>query len=522
MNVNEKDERPAAAAPADAQPGTAADPQPDTTAAQPDAAVDPEPDSKRRRRRRIWISIFVVAHVLGFLSSIHAVMGTRTSQGAIAWTISLNTAPYVAVPAYWVLGRSRFQGYVTARRGTDEELLAVGRRAGETTAAYRPAPGEVTQAGRGAERLADIPYLLGNSVDLLVDGDATFDSILEGIDSARDYILFQFFIVHDDEIGREVKDRLIARARQGVGVYFLYDEIGSHSLPESYKDELREAGVEVYDFHTQKGAGNRFQLNFRNHRKVVVVDGAVAWIGGHNVGDEYLSRDPEIGHWRDTHVRITGPAALAAQLSFVEDWNWAAGNILDLNWTPQPSADGNVPVLVIPTGPADELETANLMFVHAINSATERIWIASPYFVPDQAVVAALQLAGLRGVDVRVLIPDNPDHLLVWLAAFSYLDDSTRTGVRIYRYLDGFLHEKVMLIDDKAATVGTANFDNRSFRLNFEITAVIDDAEFAAAVEDMFERDFEQARLMQEGEYDDAGFWFRLAVRLAKLTAPVQ
>jgi cardiolipin synthase len=254
----------------------------------------------------------------------------------------------------------------------------------------------------------------------------------------------------------------------------------------------------------------------------MVVDGRVAWIGGHNVGDEYLGRDPEFGHWRDTHVRIEGPAVLAAQLSFAEDWYWATDRQLDVNWNPVPSHEGDLPVLIVPSGPADELETASLMFVHAINSATERIWIASPYFVPDEPVVSALQLAGLRGVDVRILIPNKADHLGVYLAAFSYLDEAGSTGVKFYRYLDGFLHEKVMLIDRSFATIGTANFDNRSFRLNFEITAVIADQDFAAQVECMFEDDFATSRLMDPGEYDRKPWWFRFGVRLARLTAPVQ
>jgi cardiolipin synthase len=255
---------------------------------------------------------------------------------------------------------------------------------------------------------------------------------------------------------------------------------------------------------------------------VVVVDGAVAWVGGHNVGDEYLGRDPKFGRWRDTHVRIEGPAALAAQLSFSDDWHWATGRHLDLSWRPVPSGKADLPVLIVPSGPADPLETANLMFVHAIESARARIWIASPYFVPDRPVITALQLAGLRGVDVRILIPDEVDHLGVYLAAYSYLDEAGSTGVRFYRYRDGFLHEKVMLIDGFAATVGTANFDNRSFRLNFEITAVVMDDGFAAEVEAMFEADLARARLMEPGEYDHKPWWFRFGVRLARLTAPIQ
>ncbi len=465
----------------------------------------------------------VVFHVLGFISSINAVMSARTSQGTIAWMVSLNTFPYVAVPAYWIFGRSQFRGYVTARQEDHLGLLdSLEVEAADRLSDLLVPAEETTPAARAAQGLATLPSLRQNAVELLIDGEATFTSILAGIDRAQDYILFQFFIVKDDELGREIQSRLIAKAKEGVRVFFLYDEVGSHRLPERYKNELRDAGVQVYNFHTRQGPRNRFQINFRNHRKIVVVDGREAWIGGHNVGDEYMGRDPKFGRWRDTHIRIEGPAALAVQLSFCEDWHWATGEISELNWTPTRAADGSdVTVLIVPSGPADEVETAALMFIHAINSAEDRIWIASPYFVPDEAVIAALQLAGLRGVDVRILIPDRPDHMLVYLAAFSYFDDARRTGVEFYRYTDGFLHQKTMLIDDRAAAIGTANFDNRSFRLNFEITAVVANSEFVSEVEEMFEADFAHARRIGDGEYRDRPFWFKLAVRLARLMSPV-
>jgi cardiolipin synthase len=240
------------------------------------------------------------------------------------------------------------------------------------------------------------------------------------------------------------------------------------------------------------------------------------------VGDEYLGRDPKFGHWRDTHIKITGPAVMAAQLSFIEDWLWAMDQeISDLTWEPFVSKE-NKKVLIVPSGPADDLETAALMFHHAINSAQKRIWIASPYFVPDDAILAALQLAGLRGVDVRILIPERPDHLLVYLAAYTYLEDVLQTGVRFFRYTDGFLHEKVMLIDDETATVGTANFDNRSFRLNFEITAIIKDRPFTAEIEKMFLTDFAQAREMTEADITRRSWWFKFTSRIARLTSPIQ
>lgn len=469
-----------------------------------------------------YVSVFfLLLHVMGFFSSIDAVMGTRTSQGAIAWVISLNTFPIVSLPAYWIFGRSKFQGYVVARQ-QDESALAniiteVKKHDGKVLSDLS---GRYPEA-RAAELLAELPTLEGNSAELLLDGEATFASIFDGIDRAREYILVQFFIVKNDELGRLLRDRLIRKAREGVKVYFLYDEVGSYKLPVSYLKELRENGVQAANFHSRKGPRNHFQVNFRNHRKVVVVDGTSCWIGGHNVGDEYLGKGGRFDHWRDTHVKLEGPATLAAQLSFLEDWHWATEQTLELEWKKALVRRGNKHVLIVPTGPADRFETAGLMFAHAINSATRRIWIASPYFVPDESIITSLQLAGLRGVDVRILIPDEPDHLLVYLAAFSYFQQVGKSGVKFYRYTKGFMHQKTMLIDDNLSAVGTANFDNRSFRLNFEITALIVDHDFNVRMEQMFTEDFSNADAMEIKDFSEKPYWFRLLVRLARLTSPM-
>ena len=477
--------------------------------------------SRQIRRKGFWAIFFLVLHIVGFVSSIDAVMRARTSQGAIAWVISLNTIPIVSLPSYWVFGRTKFQGYVIARQQDDSELSHI------ISEKMRHSNGFVSNLAltyptvRAAELLADLPMSTNNSTELLIDGEATFESIFKGIDQAREYVLVQFFIVKDDDLGRELKDRLIRRAREGIDVYFLYDEIGSYKLPEAYLDELRKGGVKAVNFHSRKGPKNRFQINFRNHRKIVVVDGISSWVGGHNVGNEYVNRGGKFDHWRDTHLKVEGPATLAVQLSFTEDWHWATDEILNLNWQRAFNTFGEKRILVIPSGPADKFETAGLMFTHAINSAKERIWIASPYFVPDEGIITALQLAGLRGVDVRILIPDKPDHLLVYLAAFSYFQQAANTGVQFFRYTKGFMHQKTMLIDDSVSAIGTANFDNRSFRLNFEITAIIVDREFNTEVEAMFLEDFANSRKMKRGELAQNPFWFKFAVNLARLTSPL-
>jgi cardiolipin synthase len=463
----------------------------------------------------------VICHVLGLISSAHAIMSTRTAQGAVAWALSLNTVPYVAVPAYWVLGRNKFQGYVTARQMVDEQLVQVAPEVTAHVEEFMVAHDALPPALKMADTLTDMPFTGRNEIVLLVDGEATFASILEGISRAKNYILFQFFIVKDDEIGRKVKDQLIAKAREGVRVFFLYDEVGSNKLPKKYRRELADAGVEVSAFNTTQGRRNRFQINFRNHRKIVVVDGHTAWIGGHNVGDEYLGKSKEFGHWRDTHTRLRGPAVIGAQISFSEDWYWATRQTPTLDWLPDPSPTHDVEALVIPTGPADDRETASLMFVQAISAAQERVWIASPYFVPDEAVLKALELADLRGVDVRILIPDRPDHLLVYLAAFTFLEELDNSTVGFYRYTNGFLHQKVIVVDNHVAVVGTANLDNRSLRLNFEVSLLAVDDDFTAEVAAMLEDDFANARKMQPGEFRESPLWFRFAARTARLFAPI-
>ncbi len=465
--------------------------------------------------------IIAIAHILGVFSSVSALMATRTSQGAIAWIVALNSFPLITVPAYWIFGRNKFKGYVTARHALDDqhdEQIEIVRRLVEPFR-FKPENKQGTMAG---EKLAQLPILGSNAVDLLIDGEQTFDSIIEGIDQAREYILVQFYIIHDDGLGQRLKGALLDKVRQDVRVFLLYDEIGSHSLPKSYLEEMRSAGIAVHSFQSTRGSSNRFQLNFRNHRKIVVVDGKAGWIGGHNVGDEYLGKNPKFGRWRDTHVKITGPAVLEMQVSFLEDFHWATDTVPDVAWKPVPAPEGDAAVLILPSGPADDLETASLMYQQAIHGAQQRIWIASPYFVPDESVLSALHLAALRGVEVRILIPDVADKKLVYYSAYAFVGELLREGIEIYRYLPGFLHEKVFLIDDRVAGIGTANFDNRSFRLNFEITALIVEQGLTTEVEKMFQEDFAQSEKMTVQDVESKPWWFKMLARASYLTAPIQ
>ena len=466
-------------------------------------------------------AVVVLFQAAGILWAVRALFSARSSQGAIAWIMGLVIFPYVAVPLYWAFGRDRFVGYVTARRGGCPELEAT-RTCFECVRADLAAHGpDTAQSLHVLERLAGMPFTRANSVTLLKDGLGTFPAIFEAIAQATNYVLVQFFIIHDDALGRELKDSLTAKARQGVAVKLLYDAIGSHALPEAFVRDLREAGAEVRAFNTTKRWRNRMQINFRNHRKIVVVDGHTAFVGGLNVGDEYMGRNRRFGPWRDTHLRCEGPAAAAVQLAFVEDWYWAKGGVPPLNWDAAPSQNGRMDVLALPSGPADHLETYSLAFIQCAEAARERLWIVSPYFVPDKEIISALQLAALRGVDVRVMLPLRPDHRLVHWASFSYFPELSRIGVKFYRYAPGFLHQKAMLVDSRFACIGTANCDNRSFRLNFEITMVMADQEFIQDVSAMLLEDFAHCVPATAKDYDERWIGFKAAVKLSRLLSPI-
>lgn len=465
--------------------------------------------------------IYTVFEIAAIFTAILAVRDTRTPQGAVAWAISLLTIPFVALPLYWVFGRSKFHGYIDAMRAGEARFLElVGDKHNIPTIkslAERRRP----HAPRCSfETMAEIPFLAGNDIELLINGKRTFDSIFEYIEKAEQYIHIQFFIVHDDGLGKRFKELLLAKVKQGIRVNFLYDEVGCHGTPSAYWQEMIDAGIQVHPFHTRRGRGNRLQLNFRNHRKIVIVDGHTAFVGGHNIGDEYLGISEKFKGWRDTHMRITGPAVIGIRVSFAKDWYWATRDLYKIDLT-MPEPVGNADVLALGTGPADELESCSLMFIRAINAAKKRFWIASPYYVPDSSVTKALQLAAMRGVDVRIMLPHKADHLLVYLAGFACLKDLDMPGIRVFRYDEGFLHQKVFLVDDEIAGVGTANLDNRSFRLNFEITMLVENQSFCEQVGKMFETDFKHCTETGSTEYDQKNIAYQTVIKFARLLSPI-
>ncbi|MFC3608179.1 cardiolipin synthase [Stutzerimonas tarimensis] len=475
--------------------------------------------------QEIYLLGYVVAglQLCGLVAAVHAVFTVRTSQGAIAWAMSLVFMPVLTLLPYLVFGRSSFDAYIRARRQANVEMHAavaqldwrpwVDEALAVSDSPTRPNPLQPFA------RLAQMPSLASNQARLLIDGQATFDAILAAIASAEKVVLVQFFIIRDDAIGRRLQQVLIERARAGVQVYLLYDSIGSHALPRRYTRSLRQAGVQVHAFAT-RGFISRFQWNFRNHRKIVVVDGRIGFVGGLNVGDDYLDQKPRLSPWRDTHLELSGPVLACLQDSFAEDWYWASHELPPL-LLPEGYGEADMVCQVVCSGPADKDETASLFFVQAINMAKRRIWLTSPYFVPDEAVYAALRLAVLRGVEVRLLLPSRPDHRVVYAASTLYARSIMRAGVRVFRYQPGFMHQKVLLIDEDTAAVGSANLDNRSFRLNFEVMVLVANREFADGVARMLEADFELSQELTPENEPKPHRLQHLGMRVARLVAPV-
>ncbi len=368
--------------------------------------------------------------------------------------------------------------------------------------------------------------------------------MFQAISDAKRYVLAQFYILRDDYVGREFADLLIDRANKGVTVRLLYDDIGCQWLPGKYLQKLRSAGVIVNSFNTRRDWRQRLQINFRNHRKIIVVDGIRGFTGGLNIGDEYRGLGSQFRYWRDTHLEVMGPIVQGLQSTFSQDWFWASHEVLnDLNWVPakvSPENEGvngreefvfppSIPAsndprgqaLLIPTGPADFHPTCSMMFCQLAAIAKNRLWIATPYLVPDDAVSIALQTAARRGVEVVVLIPRQGDHFLTHMAGYHFEAEYSRLGIRVLRYQQGFMHQKVFLLDESIAGIGTTNLDNRSIHLNFELMAVSSDPDLIKQVEAMLLRDFGRAKESTILDIRKQSPLFQLGVNVARLAAPI-
>jgi len=362
-----------------------------------------------------------------------------------------------------------------------------------------------------------------NHVEIFTDGKDKFESLIEDILAAKDHIHIQYYIFKLDNLGQKILTVLKKKSRQGVKVRILYDEMGSRGIKKSNFKELIELGGEVEVFFPSVLPLFNPRLNFRNHRKIVIIDGRIGYIGGFNVGDEYLGLNKKFGYWRDTHLKIEGSSVHPLQTRFLLDWNQASNNniVYSEKYFPAIPKKGDVTTQIVSSGPDAEWPTIKNGYLKLLMSAKRYIYIQTPYFIPDSSFYNAIEIATLSGIDVRIMIPNKPDHMFVYWATYSYVGELLKAGAKVYIYEKGFIHAKMIVIDDEASTVGTANIDVRSFSLNFEVNAFIYDRSISHELAEIFERDIYDCSELTLEQYNNRSNVIKFKESVSRLLTPI-
>lgn len=364
-----------------------------------------------------------------------------------------------------------------------------------------------------------------NDIRIFTDGREKFQTLLSEMDHARNYIHVQYYIIKNDELWKEIEEVLLRKARQGVEIRVLFDSMGCRGMRRSDWARLEKAGIKVAEFFPAWLGKLQLRVNYRNHRKIVVIDGRIGFVGGFNVGREYIGKDKKFGYWRDTHVCIEGSAVTSLAMRFVLDWNYAARENLFLEdrlfELPAYVRNGRDPVQIISSGPDSKSQEIRNNYLRLIHMARKNIYIQTPYFIPDDDIRDALEIAAKSGIDVRIMIPCKPDHPFVYWATYSYLGEMIEAGARCYTYNNGFLHAKCMCVDGLVTCMGTANMDIRSFSLNFEVNAVIYSARTTGRLMEAFENDIAKSTLITRKKYEQRDFIIRIKEQFCRLLSPV-
>ncbi|HET7579555.1 MAG TPA: cardiolipin synthase [Bacillales bacterium] len=450
----------------------------------------------------------------------------RDPAKTISWLIVLTSFPLVGFVFYIIFGQNyRKRRLFRKKAFIDEETFAKMEQTFPRGEQMKTMGDHQQLLFRLAHNLGKSPISFSTETRVLTDGKETYNAIFEAIRDAREFIHLEYYIVRHDKIGRKFQKLLIEKAQEGVEVRFLYDAVGCWLLSKSYRRELQEAGVQMIPFFPVKLPFLNHRINYRNHRKIVVVDGDIGFIGGLNIGDEYLGRKKKTyGYWRDTHLRVKGEGVRSLQLFFLQDWYYMTGESLltDKYLSPRPVEKENLGgVQMVASGPDGELESIKSLFFSMIVSAKKSIWIASPYFIPDADILSALRIAALSGIDVRILVPSRPDKRIVFYASRSYFPDLLEVGVKIYEYEKGFMHSKLVVVDGELASIGTANMDMRSFHLNFEVNAFLYRTRSTTELVRDFEEDFRHSTKLVSDRFRKRSIMSRIVESTSRLLSPL-
>ncbi len=363
-----------------------------------------------------------------------------------------------------------------------------------------------------------------NEINIFTTGKGKFDSLFEDIKKAEKEVNIQYYIIQPDHLGKQLRDLLVQKAKEGVKIRLLFDAIGSKKISPSFFQEIIKNDGEVEVFFPSFLRLINFRINNRNHRKLCIIDGTIAYIGGFNVGDEYLGMKKKFGYWRDTHLRIMGNAVNHIQARFILDWVYSSKDELvtgkEFSFT-RVKHNGNSPVQIVSSGPNSKTEHLKNMYVRLIMSAKKSIYIQTPYFIPDTSFMDACKMALLSGVDLRIMIPNKPDHPFVYWATWAFAGELLSYGAKIYLYEKGFLHAKTIVVDQKASSVGTTNIDNRSFKLNFEVNATIYDETISGKLAHIFNEDMKNCSQLTRERYSERPLRIKFKEAISRLVSPI-
>ncbi len=464
-----------------------------------------------------------------YACSIIGVIGVILSENrspvkSLAWVTVLLLLPAVGLVLYVFFGRNI--------RNTSRMSRRLKRRLRRRQNVRRFDPSELSCSPanvrniRLAHSLTGAHLHAGNDARIFTDGKSKFDALLADIAAAESYIHLQYYIFNDDDIGRRVADALIERAKAGVKVRVIYDHVGSYSVKSRFFGRMRRAGIEAYPFFKVTFPPFGTRINWRNHRKLVVIDGAVGYIGGMNIADRYITGG-KFDRWVDMHLRVTGPVVTALDSSFLLDWAFMGKKL-------PPQADdtpdnksitlpprGNMEMQLLTSGPIEQWPNISLLFHKAIAGAMRRVYIVTPYFLPNESLLRALETVALAKVDVRVIMPRRSDSDMLRWASNSYISECLKAGIKIYFYNPGMLHAKAIIVDDEFATVGSTNFDFRSFEHNFESNMFVYSREFNAAVATHIEALMRESTRVTPRQWDSRPRRDKMLESVMRLFAPI-
>lgn len=442
----------------------------------------------------------------------------RNPVKSLAWVTVLLVVPVAGIILYLFFGRSIKNKRMITRR--NRKRLKRMERSRPVEINKLPYNDAIKQQIKLARALTGAYYYSGNDVEIFTNGRDKFESLLKDIEQAKTSINLQYYIFEDDNIGHRLSELLIRKASEGVKIRLIYDHVGSFHVKKKFFKRLRAVGIDAHPFFKVRFPLFGYRVNWRNHRKLVIIDGKIGYIGGMNVADRYIDGG-KFDVWRDTHLRITGPGVAALFYSFAVDWNFMGEPLLEKDNQDAPAITGDVGLQLITSGPTNQWNNVELMFHKAISGARERVFIQTPYFLPTEGLLKALVTAALAGVDVRIMMPLRTDSAILRYASFSYITECLRAGIKIYLYKPGMLHSKAIIIDDQLTSVGSTNFDFRSFEHNFEANMFIYSAEFNRQSVNIFMADQHQCVRILAAEWKKRPLKKKLAESTLRLLSPI-